>query len=83
MYKHSDLSPGKLKGMIRKKKIHLAGNARLKIYGVLQCQFGKKMKKSNRVFFASATEALHQGYRPCGHCLRNEYQRWTYLTPKQ
>ena len=34
------------------------------------------MKKENRVFFTSEKEAIAQGYRPCGHCLRSKYVDW-------
>jgi len=61
--------------MFRKGKLAFAGNVRLRIYGTLRCGSGKRMKKSNRVFFESATEAEDAGYRPCGHCLREEYKR--------
>jgi methylphosphotriester-DNA--protein-cysteine methyltransferase len=31
------------------------------------------MKRSNRVFFKSSAEAMDNGYRPCGHCMRQQY----------
>ncbi|MCF2493313.1 hypothetical protein NFI80_06605 [Dyadobacter chenhuakuii] len=34
----------------------------------------------NRVFFNSEKEAMSQGFRPCGHCMREAYLRWK---PKQ
>jgi len=34
------------------------------------------MKIENRVFFISEKEALDNGYRPCGHCMKSEYQKW-------
>ncbi len=36
------------------------------------------MKRENRVFFSSEVEANNQGYRPCGHCMKSEYKKWTY-----
>ncbi len=66
----------KLKSLIAKGKITLGGNKQLKIYGTLQCKSGKRMKIENRVFFVSEKEALNQGYRPCGHCLKNKYEKW-------
>jgi len=36
------------------------------------------MKKENRVFFQSEKEAVAQGYRPCGHCMREEYKKWKH-----
>jgi methylphosphotriester-DNA--protein-cysteine methyltransferase len=56
--------------------ITLGGNAKLKIYGLLSCSSGKRMKTVNRVFFQNEQEALADGYRPCGHCLREEYKVW-------
>ncbi|MGN6478422.1 MAG: Ada metal-binding domain-containing protein [Flavipsychrobacter sp.] len=49
---------------------------RLKIYGSLSCSSGKRMKRSNRIFFVSEAEAIENGYRPCGHCMKNEYKNW-------
>jgi len=66
----------KLKNLIDKGKIQLAGNRNLKIYGTIRCSSGKRMKTGNRVFFKSAEEAINEGYRPCGHCMREEYLRW-------
>ena len=62
--------------LIKAGKITLAGNARLKIYGTLKCGAGKRMKGMNRVFFTTAAEAVSKGYRPCGHCLKPQYQQW-------
>ncbi|MFM7855228.1 MAG: Ada metal-binding domain-containing protein [Flammeovirgaceae bacterium] len=62
--------------MLRNKLIALAGNRKLKIYGLLTCPSGKRMKKENRVFFESEKEAVSLGYRPCGHCLRVKYKRY-------
>ena len=31
------------------------------------------MKKENRVFFSAKEEAVEHGFRPCGHCMRTEY----------
>ena len=57
-------------------QVLLAGNRRLKIYGMLQCVSGKRMKTANRVFFANEADAVALGYRPCGHCMRSEYLLW-------
>lgn len=70
---------------IRKRDLHhkikagaltLAGNQRLKIFGLLKCTSGKRMKKENRVFFKNYREAIHTGFRPCGHCLSELYRDW-------
>ncbi len=66
----------KLKQLIDAGEIELAGNVKLKIYGRLNCASGKRLKPENRVFFASATEAVEAGYRPCGHCMKQAYQQW-------
>ena len=61
---------------IRMKQICFAGNMQLKIYGTLHCKSGKRMKKQNRIFFISQNEAVENGYRPCGHCMKSEYKKW-------
>lgn len=73
---HSALNPSQLKELISSGQIQLGGNAKLKIYGRLTCNSGKRMKKENRVFFHDETEAIRNGYRPCGHCMRNQYLQW-------
>jgi hypothetical protein len=65
-----------LKMLIEKGEVQLAGNSKLKIYGKLNCYSGKRMKTENRVFFKSEAEAKINGYRPCGHCMREEYLLW-------
>lgn len=65
--------------MIQPGKITLRGNSRLKIYGSLDCKSGKRMKSENRIFFSSKQEAQKLKYRPCGNCLRQEYQNWKDL----
>jgi hypothetical protein len=73
MVNHIEIMDNELRRMIRQKRICLGGNRRLKIYGMLDCKSGKRMKKENRVFFKSETEAIQQGFRPCGHCLKIDY----------
>lgn len=80
--RHTSISPTKLVSQIRQKKVIFGGNQRLKIYGTLQCKSGKRMKRKNRVFFASENEAVKNGFRPCGHCMKIEYQKWIYSTAK-
>jgi len=72
------LSASEFKKLVHAGKICFAGNRRLKIYGTLRCSSGKRMKKINRAFFSSEAEALASGYRPCCHCLREEYIRWKH-----
>jgi methylphosphotriester-DNA--protein-cysteine methyltransferase len=73
MIEHSTISKPDLISQIKAGKITLGGNKYLKIYGLLTCKSGKRMKKQNRVFFRSESEAITLGYRPCGHCLRAKY----------
>lgn len=68
--------PGKLAALIKSGKIKFAGNRKLKIYGTLRCKSGRRMKLANRVFFTTENEAIRHDYRPCGHCMREKYQRW-------
>jgi len=82
MRKHADLGATpfsrlrQLKLLINKEEILMGGNANLKIYGTLDCKSGKRLKVKNRVFFSSEQEAIQQGYRPCGHCMREKYKLW-------
>ena len=76
MIAHSEISAGELHARIRHAEIVFAGNKKLKIYGHLKCASGKRMKKENRLFFSSETEAKAEGYRPCGHCMREKYIKW-------
>ncbi|MEQ1585328.1 MAG: Ada metal-binding domain-containing protein [Cyclobacteriaceae bacterium] len=80
MHSHSKLNQQHLRRLIKNQSITLAGNNQLKIYGLLSCKSGKRMKRQNRVFFVSLKEALQNGYRPCGHCIKKEYQAWIYST---
>jgi methylphosphotriester-DNA--protein-cysteine methyltransferase len=75
MILHNAITTLKLHQQIRRKIISFAGNAKLKIYGILHCCSGKRMKK-NRVFFISEQEATEAGYRPCGHCMKAAYKKW-------
>ncbi|MBL7861345.1 MAG: metal-binding protein [Cyclobacteriaceae bacterium] len=80
---HSSMHTRLLYKALKQKEISFAGNKRLKIYGLLSCTSGKRMKRQNRVFFVSEKEAIKQGYRPCGQCLKKKYHAWIYLTRKQ
>jgi hypothetical protein len=85
MIAHSDLGDGafarmrRLKILLGNGDIRLAGNSKLRIYGTLDCSSGKRMKMNNRVFFKSEQEARDMGYRPCGHCMKQEYLQWKAL----
>ncbi len=76
MYHHIELEKRKPKTLIDNGEIVLGGNKKLKIYGTLFCKSGKRMKRENRVFFSSEKEAIDEGYRPCGHCMKEKYQKW-------
>jgi len=74
--RHSDITKNELALHIKSGAITLAGNARLKIYGLLSCKSGKRMHQRNRVFFANEKEAVQSGYRPCGHCMSAAFREW-------
>ncbi len=76
MIHHQNLTDSQLYRLIKNGRITLAGNNRLKIYGKLKCNSGKRMAKKNRVFFRNEKEALSYGFRPCGHCQKKSYLRW-------
>ncbi|MFP3831687.1 Ada metal-binding domain-containing protein [Chryseobacterium sp. SIMBA_028] len=76
MIPHAQLSDTELRSKIRRQQICFGGNKRLKIYGLLSCTSGKRMKQENRVLFISEKEALENGYRPCGHCMSAQYKSW-------
>lgn len=73
MVLHLAINERDLRSKIRKQEICFGGNRTLNIYGTLQCQSGKRMKRESRVFFASEKEALQYGFRPCGHCMKQAY----------
>jgi hypothetical protein len=61
----------------------LGGNARLRIYGRLDCPSALRALawpdapyRRHRVFFRSEAEAIAAGFRPCGRCLRERYREW-------
>jgi methylphosphotriester-DNA--protein-cysteine methyltransferase len=76
MIEHIDIVNKELHQKIKRKEIVYGWNRKLKIYGTLHCKSGKRIKKENRVFFKTVTQAKKQGYRPCGHCLRADYKIW-------
>jgi len=64
--------------LIKDGAISLGGNKKLKIYGTMNCRSGKRMLEKNQVFFKNREEALQHGFRPCAHCLYDEYKSWKY-----
>jgi methylphosphotriester-DNA--protein-cysteine methyltransferase len=79
MLMHKQLTTEVLSQHVRNGTITLAGNSSLKIYGLFTCSSGKRMMKKNRVFFKNETEAIQLGYRPCGHCMYDQYKKWRLL----
>lgn len=73
---HHTAIGNKLGMLVRKGEITLGGYKKAKIYGLLTCSSGKRMKKENRVFFKDEKEAIAEGFRPCGHCLPQKYKQW-------
>ena len=62
-----------------------AGYALGKIFETLNCKSGKRMKKSNRVFFHTLEDAISQGYRPCKNChpiTEKDFQQIQHLIPQ-
>jgi len=80
MWRHRELESSELHQKLKQHEILFAGNAQLKIYGRLTCGSGKRMLKRNRVFFVDEQEAIAQGYRPCGHCMKQAYKKWKDAT---
>jgi hypothetical protein len=60
----------------------LGGNGQMKIYGQLNCSSANRAVaagstyQKHRVFFADEATAIATGYRPCGNCMRPEYNAW-------
>ncbi|MFL9839163.1 Ada metal-binding domain-containing protein [Flavobacterium sp. ST-75] len=76
MIQHIEISAISLRSKIKNREISFAGNKKLKIYGLLSCKSGKRMKQQNRVFFSLEQEARENQFRPCGHCMKTEYKKW-------
>ena len=76
MIQHSEISDSHLRSKIKQQEIRFGGNKKLKIYGLLNCKSGKRMKRENRVFFSTEMEAVKSGFSPCGHCIKTEYNNW-------
>ncbi len=76
MIAHTTISDAELRAKIKGKAILFGGNKKLKIYGTLNCNSGKRLKKENRVFFPTEKEALESNFRPCGNCMNEAYKKW-------
>jgi len=66
----------RLYNLIQAGEVTLAGYYKGRIYGMLSCAAGKRMKQQHRVFFSNEEEALTAGFRQCGHCLPQKYKTW-------
>jgi len=56
-------------------------NGKEKIYGKLDCKSANNWIKkgyyvNKRVFFASESDAVKAGFRPCGCCMKEKYNLW-------
>jgi hypothetical protein len=66
----------------------LGGNGQMKIYGYLNCASAMRAVaagntyQKHRVFFADEATAIAAGYRPCGKCLKEQYDAWRAKHPK-
>jgi len=76
MIQHCEISNIDLRSKIKQQELSFGGNKTLKIYGLINCKSGKGMKRENRIFFISENEAIKNGFRPCGHCMKTEYKNW-------
>lgn len=76
MISHAAISGVALRKLIRRGAVLYGGHKKLKIYGLLRCRSGKRMKTANRIFFCSEKEATDKGFRPCGHCMKSAYEKW-------
>jgi methylphosphotriester-DNA--protein-cysteine methyltransferase len=88
MYRHSQLGETnftrsrRLFQLIAAGTISLGGYEKGKIYGLLTCKSGMRMKMTNQIFFKNEQEALAMGYRPCGSCLPGNYHAWKASSTK-
>lgn len=59
----------------------LGGHRKLKLYGKLDCKsalayIAKGQYVKARVFFANEEAAIAAGFRPCGKCMGEVYDKW-------
>lgn len=67
--------------LIKSGEITMGGHRKLKIYGRLDCPNAKRWIKkghyiAQRVLFQDEQEAIDNGFRPCGCCMKKEYKQW-------
>ena len=73
---HTELTDRALRSKIRSGDIAFAGHRLSRIYGLLSCSAGKRMRPTMRVFFETEQEAVSNGLRPCGHCMPQAFRQW-------
>jgi hypothetical protein len=78
---HRDLTDEAIRAALRRRMLRYAGHAHDKIFGRLDCRSGRRMKRNNRVFFTDQAEAMASGFRPCGPCMRKDYDVWKAEQP--
>jgi methylphosphotriester-DNA--protein-cysteine methyltransferase len=78
---NAQITEVELESKTKQQEIILTGNNKHKICGTPHCKSGKRMKKENRVFFNSETDAIQNNFRPCGHCMKTTYRQWIYSVP--
>ena len=69
------------KEYLSEEKGTLGGHRKIKIYRRLDCTsalryIAKGQYVQHRVFFKDEADAIAAGYRPCGVCMKAEYQEW-------
>ena len=80
MIRHKRIDDSEVLKVIKSALIRYGGKRKQKIYGTLTCKSGKRMKRQNRVFFGNRKDAINNGYRPCGNCMKETYREWTSLS---
>ena len=80
MIRHNSIDDSEVLKAVKSGLIRYGGNRKQKIYGTLICKSGKRMKRQNRVFFENRKDAINNGYRPCGNCMKETCREWTSLS---
>ena len=80
MIRHNTIDDSEVLKAVKSGLIRYGGNREKKIYGTLTCKSVKRMKRQNRVFFENRKDAINNGYRPCGNCMKETYREWTSLS---
>lgn len=77
----TNLTPRDIAELKATGEITMGGHKGLKIFGQLKCPsasryVAKGQYVQKRVLFATKQEAVDNGYRPCGCCMKEEYSNW-------